>query len=543
MHATNERIELIQKKTEKRLSLISAVTERHLSGRTSGTKTLTNAVTKSKPTVAADADSAEERQAARGEIRERLQAGKLKEREREQAKKSHDHSQRRDEDDHADVGGSESDATDEDSARSANALAMKFATRSARTRRCSRNAQNPSSSLVRCAKRHAKATTANALTWDNRDTMRSVKRPKTPQPSANALAMKFAKRSKPRRRCSRNAQNPSSSLVRCAKRHAKATTANALTWANRDAMRSVKRPKTPPAERQRARDEIREKEQAKEEAKEEMLRARGKAREEERQARRDKVEEKEARRDEDDEDDEEARHDEDEDDDDDDKEVVLRSKTPKRRHAFAPRRRFPRSRTALMGEEEQEYDEHYDRPRAALSEQDARDIEREAKKEEQRQEKEIAEESAMATELKIKNRREQRKIDRQEKEELEAKRLKEQRKKEALQRDETITRLQEAIAEEKSKHVKTKNFIGTIDDKLRQFEDMNDQFQQTLDTLEAQMKNISVEQRRMQSELDKDDESDRSKFNLLQERVEELYAKLMKWRKKQDLREQCRSVG
>ena len=116
VHATNERIELIQKKTEKRLSLISAVTERHLSGRTSGTKTLTNAVTKSKPTVAADADSAEERQAARAEIRERLQAGKLKEREREQAKKSHDHSQRRDEDDHADVGGSESDATDEDSA-------------------------------------------------------------------------------------------------------------------------------------------------------------------------------------------------------------------------------------------------------------------------------------------------------------------------------------------------------------------------------------------------------------------------------------------
>ena len=48
------------------------------------------------------------------------------------------------------------------------------------------------------------------------------------------------------------------------------------------------------------------------------------------------------------------------------------------------------------------------------------------------------------------------------------------------------------------------------------------------------MKNISVEQSRMQSELDKDDESDRSKFNLLQERVEELNAKLMKWRKKQD---------
>ena len=187
-----------------------------------------------------------------------------------------------------------------------------------------------------------------------------------------------------------------------------------------------------------------------------------------------------------------------------------------------------------MGEEEQEYDEHHDRRVAALSEQDARDIEREAKKEEQRQKQEIAEESAMAMELKIKNRREQRKIDRQEKEELEAKRLKEQRKKEELQRDETITRLQEAIAEEKTKHVKTKNFIGTIDDKLRRFEDMNDQFQQTLDTLETQMKNISVEQSRMQSELDKDDESDRSKFNLLQERVEELNAKLMKWRKKQD---------
>ena len=44
------------------------------------------------------------------------------------------------------------------------------------------------------------ATTANALTWANRDTMRSVKRPKTLPPSANALAMKFAKRSKPRRR-------------------------------------------------------------------------------------------------------------------------------------------------------------------------------------------------------------------------------------------------------------------------------------------------------------------------------------------------------
>jgi len=468
VHATNERIELIQKKTEKRLSLISAVTERHLSGRTSGTKTLTNAVTKSKPTVAADADSAEERQAARAEIRERLQAGKLKEREREQAKKSHDHGQRRDEDDHADVGGREIDTTDEDSA-------------AARQR--------------------------------EREEIRDKER-------AHKEMLK----------------ERAESLVKSREMRQEARKGDHSERANvgqsgRDEKRKASEDAA--AERQRARDEIREKEQAKEEAKEEMLRARGKAREEERQARRDKVEEKEARRDEDeDEDDEEARHDEDEDDD--DKEVVLRSKTPKRRHAFAPRRRFPRSRTALMGEEEQEYDEHHDRRVAALSEQDARDIEREAKKEEQQQEKEIAEESAMATELKIKNRREQRKIDRQEKEELEAKRLKEQRKKEALQRDETITRLQEAIAEEKSKHIKTKNFIGTIDDKLRQFEDMNDQFQQTLDTLEAQMKNISVEQRRMQSELEKDDESDRSKFNLLQERVEELYAKLMKWRKKQD---------
>ena len=469
VHATNERIELIQKKTEKRLSLISAVTERHLSGRTSRTKTLTNAVTKSKPTVAADADSAEERQAARAEIRERLQAGKLKEREHEQAKKSHDHGQRRDEDDHADVGGRESDVADEDSA-------------AARQR--------------------------------EREEIRDKEQAKEEmlKERAESLVKSREMRQEARKRDDGERANVGQS--------------------GHDEKRKASEDAA--AERQRARDEIREKEQAKEEAKEEMLRKRVKAREEERQTRRDKVEEKEARRDEDeDEDDEEARRDEDEDDDD-DKEVVVRSNTPKRRHAFAPRRRFPRSRTALMGEEEQEYDEHHDRRVAALSEQDARDIEREAKKEEQQQQKEIAEESAMATELKTKNRREQRKIDRQEKEELEAKRLKEQRKKEALQRDETITRLQEAIAEEKTKHVKTKNFIGTIDDKLRQFEDMNDQFQQTLDTLETQMKNISVEQRRMQSELDKDDESDRSKFNLLQERVEELYAKLMKWRKKQD---------
>jgi len=534
VHATNERIELIQKKTEKRLSLISAVTERHLSGRTSGTKTLTNAVTKSKPTVAADADSAEERQAARAEIRERLQAGKLKEREREQAKKSHDHSQRRDEDDHADVGGSESDATDEDSAAARQRARDEIRDKE---RAHKEMLKERAESLVKSREMRQEARKGD---HGERANVGQSGRDEKRKASEDAAAERQRARDEIREKEQAKEEmlkERAESLVKSREMRQEARKGDHGERANvgqsgRDEKRKASEDAA--AERQRARDEIREKEQAKEEAKEEMLRARGKAREEERQARRDKVEEKEARRDEDDEDDEEARHDEDEDDDDDDKEVVLRSKTPKRRHAFAPRRRFPRSRTALMGEEEQEYDEHYDRRVAALSEQDARDIEREAKKEEQQQEKEIAEESAMATELKIKNRREQRKIDRQEKEELEAKRLKEQRKKEALQRDETITRLQEAIAEEKSKHVKTKNFIGTIDDKLRQFEDMNDQFQQTLDTLEAQMKNISVEQRRMQSELDKDDESDRSKFNLLQERVEELYAKLMKWRKKQD---------
>ena len=193
VHATNERIELIQKKTEKRLSLISAVTERHLSGRTSRTKTLTNAVTKSKPTVAADADSARkfERHCRRENSRN---ANMSKQRS------------------HTIMVNVEMRTITPTSAVAratsptkippprANASERKFATRSARTRRCSRNAQNPSSSLVRCAKRHANATTANALMWANRDMMRSVKRPKTPPPSANALAMKFAKRSKPRRR-------------------------------------------------------------------------------------------------------------------------------------------------------------------------------------------------------------------------------------------------------------------------------------------------------------------------------------------------------
>lgn len=487
LRATNERIELIQKKTESRLSLIDAVTERHLSGRTSATTTTTkSAVTKSKPTVDADADSAEERQAARAETRENAQAEKLKERERDQAKKARYHGHDRGEDDHADVGGRESAVADEDPA-------------AARQR--------------------------------ERDEVREKERARKEMLKEREDDLLKARE-----------------LRREARKHDDGDHAS-VGKSGRDEKRKASEDAA--AERQRARVEIREKEQAKKEAKEEMLRERETAREkarESKQAKREEDSNKDSENDEDehsddDEDDEDEHSDDDEDDATSVQEqrraliedaVARRAKLPTKRRVTVPRRTFPHSRTALMGEEEQEYADEYDKLVAALSKADVDDIERDAKEKEREQEKEIEEAAAKATELKTKNRRAEREAEREEEEELEAKRVKEQRAKEALQRDATITRLQEAIAEEKSKHVKTKNFIGTIDEKLQQFENVNDEFQKTLDAFEEQMKNMTVTQKKMEREREHDADDEGSKFTALQERINELNTRLVEWQKKQD---------
>ena len=473
VRATNERIELIQKKTESRLSLIDAVTERHLSGRTSATTTK-SAVMKSKPTVDADADSAEERQAARAETRENAQAEKLKERERDQAKKARYHGHDRGEDDHAEVGGRES-ADDEDSA------------------------------VARQRKRE-----------EVRDKERAHK--EMLKEREDELLKAREMRQEARKRDDGDHANVGKS--------------------GRDEKRKASEDAA--AERQRARDEIREKEQAKKEAKEEMLRERETAREKARES-------KQAKREEDSNKDSENDEDEHSDDDEDEATSVQeqrraliedaaarRANVPTKRRTTMPRRTFPHSRTALMGEEEQEYADEYDKLVAALSEANVDDIERDAKEKERRQEAEIAEEAAKATALKTENRRAEREAEREEEEELEAKRVKEQRAKEALQREETITRLQESIAEEKSKHVKTKNFIGTIDERLQQFETVNDGFQKTLDAFEEQMKNITVAQKKMEREREHETDSEGSRFTALQERINELNGKLVEWQKKQD---------
>jgi len=477
VRATNERIELIQKKTESRLSLIDAVTERHLSGRTSAATTTKNAVTKSKPTVDANADSAEERQAARAETRENMQAEKLKERERDQAKKArdHDHDHDRGEDDHADVGGRERAVADEDSA------------------------------AARQRKRE-----------EVRDKERAHK--EMLKEREDELLKAREMRQEARKRDDGDHANVGKS-GRDEKRKASADAA---------------------AERQRTRDEIREKEQAKKEAKEEKLRERETAREKARES-------KQAKREEDSNKDSENDEDEHSDDDEDEATSVQeqrraliedaaarRAKLPTKRRTTMPRRTFPHSRTALMGEEEQEYADEYDKLVAALSEANVDDIERDAKEKERRQEAEIAEEAAKVTELKTENRRAEREAEREAEEELKAKRVKEQRAKEALQREETITRLQESIAEEKSKHVKTKNFIGTIDERLQQFETVNDEFQKTLDAFEEQMKNLTVAQKKMEREREHDTDSEGSRFTALQERINELNGKLVEWQKKQD---------
>jgi len=482
VRATNERIELIQKKTESRLSLIDAVTERHLSGHTSATTTQSS-MTKSKPTVDADADSAEERQAARAETRENAQAEKLKERERDQAKKARYHGHDRGEDDHADVGGRENADVG--------------------------GRENADDDEDSAAERQRKRE-------EVRDKERAHK--EMLKEREDELLKAREMRQEARKRDDGDHANVGKS--------------------GRDEKRKASEDAA--AERQRARDEIREKEQAKKEAKEEMLRERETAREKARESEQAKREEHSNK---DSENDEDEHSDDDEDEETSVQEqrraliedaAARRANIPTKRRTKMPRRTYPHSRTALMGEEEQEYADEYDKLVAALSKADVDDIEREAKEKERQEEAEIAEEAAKATALKTENRQAEREQERKEEEELEAKRVKEQRTKEALQREETITRLQEAIAEEKSKHVKTKNFIGTIDEKLQQFETVNDEFQKTLDAFEEQMKNITVTQKKMEREREHDTDNEGSRFTALQERINELNGKLVEWQKKQD---------